>query len=79
VHRPGFLSDSALDVPALRASLRKTAVLVWSDGAGHTSATGPFGEVAHARLESIPLAPLGEGDAFTAAICSELSASGSHG
>jgi len=61
-----------MDLPALRASMRKTAVLVRSDGAGHTAATGPFGEVTHQRNESIPLAPLAEGDAFTAAICSEL-------
>jgi sugar/nucleoside kinase (ribokinase family) len=61
-----------MDVPTLRASLRSTAVLVRSDGAGHASATGPFGEVGHTRKENIPLAPLAEGDAFTAAICAEL-------
>jgi len=61
-----------MDAPTLRASLRKTAVLVRSDGAGHASATGPFGEVAQTRKENIPLAPLAEPDAFTAAICSEL-------
>jgi 2-dehydro-3-deoxygluconokinase len=61
-----------LDLQALRASLRKTAVLVSSDGAGHTSASGPFGEVNHMRAEPDTFAPLGEGDAFAAAICAEL-------
>jgi len=65
-----------MDLPSLRASLRKTAVLVWSDGAGHTAASGPFGEVAHTRSESIPLAPLAEGVAFTAAICAALARTG---
>ena len=65
-----------MDVPTLRASLRKTAVLVWSDGAGHTSATGPLLEVTHTREGSSPLAPLVEGDAFTAAICCELARAG---
>jgi 2-dehydro-3-deoxygluconokinase len=61
-----------MDVPMLRASLRKTAVLVLSDGAGHASATGPFGEVSETRADRSALASAGEGDAFTAAICSEL-------
>jgi 2-dehydro-3-deoxygluconokinase len=65
-----------MDVRTLRASLRKTAVLVWSDGAGHTSATGPLLEVTHTRGGSTPSAPLAEGDAFTAAICCELARAG---
>jgi 2-dehydro-3-deoxygluconokinase len=65
-----------MEEPTLRASLGKTTVLVWSDGAGHTSATGPFGDVAHTRQESAPFAPLAEGDAFTAAICTELARAG---
>jgi sugar/nucleoside kinase (ribokinase family) len=65
-----------MDLPTLRASLRKSAVLVRSDGAGHASATGPFGEVTRTRKENIPMAPLAEGDAFTAAICSELARAG---
>jgi sugar/nucleoside kinase (ribokinase family) len=68
-----------LDAAALRASLRKTAVLVWSDGAGRTSATGPFGEVTQARKECSILAPLAEGDAFAAAICAELARAGQSG
>ncbi len=65
----------AMDVPTLRAALRPTAVLVLTDGAGHTLASGPFGEVAHTR-ERTNVAPLGEGDAFTAAICFELARTG---
>jgi 2-dehydro-3-deoxygluconokinase len=61
-----------MDLSSLRSALRDSAVLVFSDGVGRASATGPFGEVAHALVGSITSAPLGEGDAFTAAICAEL-------
>jgi 2-dehydro-3-deoxygluconokinase len=60
-----------MDLPSLRAALRPTAVLVLSNGAGTASATGPFGEVAH-TLPKDKIAPFGEGDAFTTAICYEL-------
>ena len=40
------------------------------------SATGPFGEVAHAVDQTATLVALGEGDAFNAAICSELARAG---
>ncbi|MDB4994987.1 MAG: put [Myxococcaceae bacterium] len=66
----------AMAVPTLRAALRATAVLVLSDGAGHTLASGPFGEVTHARPPATAVGPLREGDAFTAAICFELARSG---
>jgi sugar/nucleoside kinase (ribokinase family) len=61
-----------MDVPALRAALRTTAVLVTSDGVGNASASGPFGEVTRSLRRPSTVAPLGEGEAFTAAICSEL-------
>ncbi len=65
-----------MDVPTLRGALRATAVLVLSDGAGRASATGPFGEVAHALDQAALFASLGESDAFSAAICSELARAG---
>lgn len=68
-----------MDVPALRATLRPNAVLVSSDGLGHASATGPFGEVADTLAKSDTPTPLAEGDAFTAAICSELVQAGQTG
>jgi 2-dehydro-3-deoxygluconokinase len=65
-----------MDVLALRAALRPAAVLLSSDGAGRVSATGLFGEVAHALDRSAAMAALGEGDTFTAAICGELARAG---
>jgi fructokinase/2-dehydro-3-deoxygluconokinase len=59
-----------MDVVTLRASLRPGAVLVASNGAGSTSASGPFGEVARTTREAS--VALDEGGAFTAAICAEL-------
>lgn len=59
-----------MDVHTLRSALRTTAVLVSSDGAGRATATGPFGEVAHALPARATL--IGEGDAFNVAICAEL-------
>ncbi len=61
-----------MDLRAFRSALRETAVLVFSDGVGHASAMGPFVEVVHTLDAPLASAPLGEGDAFTAAICSEL-------
>jgi sugar/nucleoside kinase (ribokinase family) len=65
-----------VDVKALRAALRPDAVLVRSDGLANVSATGPFGEVAHTLEPSTTRTPLGDGDAFTAAICAELARTG---
>lgn len=65
-----------MDVPTVRGALRRTAVLVSSDGAGRALAAGPFGEIVHAVPSSATVAPLDEGDAFTAAICSELARAG---
>lgn len=65
-----------MDVPTLRAALRPTAVLVLSDGAGRASASGPFGEVAHAIDAREVVAGLGGSDAFSAAIASELARAG---
>jgi 2-dehydro-3-deoxygluconokinase len=63
----------AMDLQTVRGGLRKTAVLVASDGTGRALAAGPFGEVSQARdRAAAAAAPLAEGDAFTAAICSEL-------
>lgn len=68
-----------MDVATVRAALRKTAVLVASNGAGGAWAAGPFGEVAEAPRKTAALRPLGSGDAFTAAICAELARAGQVG
>jgi hypothetical protein len=61
-----------MDMAAMQSALRPNAVLALTDGAGRVSAIGPFGEVApHAGAES-SLSPIGQGSAFTAAICAEL-------
>ncbi|HSO32321.1 MAG TPA: PfkB family carbohydrate kinase [Labilithrix sp.] len=65
-----------LDLPSLRAALRPDAVLVLSDAEGSARATGPFGEVVRGPREAGLVAPLGDGDAFTAAICAELALAG---
>lgn len=73
--------DSALgiDLDAIRATLRPSAVLVASNGAGHAWATGPFGEVAQTPRRSVALRPVGAGDRLTAAICGELARAGQTG
>jgi 2-dehydro-3-deoxygluconokinase len=73
------LAVLGMDVATVRGALRPTAVLVVSDGAGGAVATGPFGEVAVAPREAIPLRPRGAGDAFTAAVCAELTRPGEPG
>jgi sugar/nucleoside kinase (ribokinase family) len=59
-----------LDGTALRAALRPHAVLVYADGAGRVTATGPFGEVG--IRSTAEQAPLGSGTAIAVAICREL-------
>ena len=73
------LAVLGMDVATVRAALRPTAVLVVGDGAGGAFATGPFGEVAAADREAVPLRPHGSGDAFTAAVCAELTRPGRPG
>ena len=73
------LAVLGMDVATVREALRPTAVLMVSDAAGGAVATGPFGEVAVASREAIALRPLGAGDAFTAAVCAELSRHGEPG
>ncbi len=74
-----------MDAAAMRAALRKNAVLALSDGAGSAFASGPFGEVARgpeARGASGADAAttLGDaGDAFATAICAELARAGRPG
>jgi len=65
-----------MDVGSMRAALRDSAVLVVSDGAGTVRAMGPFGVVARSARETNGVAPLDEGAAFVAAICSELARAG---
>jgi 2-dehydro-3-deoxygluconokinase len=65
------LAVLGLDVATVRAELRRTAILVVSDGRSAV-ATGPFGEVSFVQREGVRLRPFGAGDAFTAAICAEL-------
>ena len=68
-----------MDVTTVRTALRRSAVLVVSDGVGKDVATGPFGEVAFAPREALPARPNGAGDAFTAAVCAELARRGDPG
>lgn len=64
-----------MNMAAMRAALRPTAVLASSDGAGSAFAVGPFGEVARSPSD-VRLPPTGEGDAFATAICAELARAG---
>jgi sugar/nucleoside kinase (ribokinase family) len=61
-----------LDLAALGAALRPSAVLAVSDGAGTARATGPFGEAVRAPRGERALGPQDDGAAFAAAICAEL-------
>ncbi len=67
------------DVPALRASMRKSGVLVLTNGAGPAQAIGPFGEVVRAPKAMIARDPAGAGDAFTAAVCEAIVRPGPRG
>jgi 2-dehydro-3-deoxygluconokinase len=73
------LAVLGMDVAMVRAALRPTAVLLVSDGLGGAVATGPFGEAALAPSAAVPLPPNGAGDAFTAAVCAELTRPGEPG
>jgi 2-dehydro-3-deoxygluconokinase len=73
------LAVLGVDAATVRAALRKTAVLVVSNGTGDAWATGPFGEVAQAPRATAALRPMGAGDLFTAAICAELAHAGNAG
>jgi 2-dehydro-3-deoxygluconokinase len=75
-----------MDAAAMRAALRKNAVLALSDGAGSAIATGPFGEVVRAPAargeRAAPVITAGApdgGDAFATAICAELARAGHAG
>jgi hypothetical protein len=67
-----------MSAAAVRASMRKDAVLALSDGAGSAFVSGPFGEVVRAA----PPAGRERGaaddgiDAFATAICAELARAG---
>lgn len=64
-----------MEAAAMRAALRKNAVLALSDGAGSAFATGPFGEVVRTSAAGV----LDGGDAFATAICAELARAGHAG
>lgn len=61
-----------MDVGALRATMRRGAVLVSSDGVTATSASGPFGELEHPLGRGAATGRLLDRGAFTVAIASEL-------
>ena len=61
-----------VDIETIRGALRPSAVLVASDEAGSTWATGPFGQIARPRRDKALLRAPGAGDRFTAAVCAEL-------
>ncbi len=67
------------DVVTVRNALRESAVLVASDGRGGAVATGPFGEVAVVPRDTDVPRRIGAGDAFTAALCAELTRAGAPG
>jgi len=73
------LAVLGMEEAAVRAALRQSAVLVVSDASAGAVATGPFGEVVYAPREAIALSPSGAGDAFTAAVCGELTHPGEPG
>jgi hypothetical protein len=54
------------DLSAVRAAMRRDAVLVVSDAAGGIVATGPFGEVVVVARDA------SDGDDVACAICAEL-------
>jgi 2-dehydro-3-deoxygluconokinase len=60
------------DVATAYASLRPGAVLIVSDAEGGAVAIGPFGEVTFVPRPVVARRPRGAGDAFTAAVCGEL-------
>jgi sugar/nucleoside kinase (ribokinase family) len=66
------LAVLGMDVATVRGVLRQGAVLVVSDGKGGAVATGPFGDVAFVPPQGTRLRTTGAGDAWTAAICLEL-------
>lgn len=68
-----------MDLATIRAAMRRTAVLVVTDGIRPARVTGAFGEVTQAPRVLAPLRPAGAGDAFTAAICAELARVGPPG
>lgn len=69
------LVDLGMGGDALRASMRRGAVLVSSDGVSATSATGPFGELAQRLSRDAATSPVLDRGAFTVAIASELARS----
>ena len=76
------LVDSAalgMDAATVRAALRPDTALIVSDGAGGAVATGPFGEVTFVPPQGTRPRLAGVGDAYTAAICAELTRSGEPG
>lgn len=69
-----------MSATAVRASMRKNAVLALSDGAGSAFVSGPFGEVARAATPANRMhAGTDGGDAFATAICAELARAGHPG
>jgi sugar/nucleoside kinase (ribokinase family) len=68
-----------LDAEAIQARLRPKSIFVASSGGGDAWAVGPFGKVVSAPRKSLALRASGAGDAFTAAICAELSRAGHAG
>jgi 2-dehydro-3-deoxygluconokinase len=66
------LAVLGMDIATARAALRESAVSIVSDGRGGAVATGPFGEAHVVARGPADRRPQGAGDAFTAAICSEL-------
>jgi len=70
-----------MDAMAMRAAMRKNAVLALSDGAGSAFVTGPFGEVVRSASPrdgrcGCRAAATTPADAFATAICAELARAG---
>lgn len=73
------LAVLGLDVDAVRAHLRDTAVIVVGSGTTGAVATGPFGVVDYVPAGAARLQRSGGGDAFTAALAATLTRRGRPG
>jgi 2-dehydro-3-deoxygluconokinase len=73
------LAVLGIDAATVGAAMRRSSVLVLTDGAAAARAMGPSGEIAEAPQVVAPVEPTGAGDAFTAAICAEIARAGDPG
>jgi sugar/nucleoside kinase (ribokinase family) len=75
----GDLAVMGLSPEALRARMRRDAILVVTDGAAAARAIGSFGEIARVPEPLAVLDTTGAGDAFTARLAADLLGAGERG